>query len=51
MMNWKALVAVGVLSVLAGILALVFPLPASLTVNAFVGASLLAVGVLGAWGR
>lgn len=49
-MNWKALVAVGVLSVLAGILALVFPLPASLTVNAFVGASLLAVGVLGAWG-
>ena len=47
MPNWGILVTVGVLSILAGIVALAFPLPASLTVNAFVGVSLLAFGVLG----
>ncbi len=48
MPNWGLLVLVGVLSLIAGFVALVFPLPASLTVTAFVGASLLIVGILGA---
>jgi uncharacterized membrane protein HdeD (DUF308 family) len=47
MSNWGLMVFVGVLSVVAGAFALLFPLPASLTVTAFVGASLMAVGVLG----
>ena len=47
MSNWGLMVVVGVLSVVAGAVALLFPLPASLTVTAFVGASLMAVGVLG----
>lgn len=50
MSNWGILVLVGILSVLAGIVALAFPLPASLTVNAFVGASLAIAGILGAIG-
>ncbi|MFT4150726.1 MAG: DUF308 domain-containing protein [Paracoccaceae bacterium] len=50
MPNWGILVIVGVLSILAGIVALAFPLPASLTVNAFVGASLAVAGVLGTIG-
>jgi len=50
MPNWKLIITVGVLAILAGIVALVFPLPASLTVNAFVGASLAIAGALGAWG-
>ena len=48
MPNWGLLVLVGVLSLIAGGVALLFPLPATLTVTAFVGASLLVVGVLGA---
>lgn len=48
MSNWGLLVLVGVLSVIAGVVALLFPLPATLTVTAFVGASLLFVGLLGA---
>lgn len=50
MTHWKHLVIVGVLAILAGIVALVFPLPASLTVNAFVGAGLVVAGVAGALG-
>jgi uncharacterized membrane protein HdeD (DUF308 family) len=50
MSNWKLTVVVGVLAILAGIVALIFPLPASLTVNAFVGASLVVAGLLGALG-
>lgn len=50
MKGWGILVAVGALSILAGIVALAFPLPASLTVNAFVGASLVIAGMVGGWG-
>jgi uncharacterized membrane protein HdeD (DUF308 family) len=44
------LMVVGGLAILVGIVALVFPLPASLTVNAFVGAALVVAGIAGALG-
>lgn len=44
------LMVVGGLAILAGIVALVFPLPASLTVNALVGAGLVVAGITGALG-
>ncbi len=44
------LMVVGGLAILAGIVALVFPLPASLTVNALVGAGLVVAGITGAVG-
>lgn len=50
MRGWVLLVLVGVLSLAAGVIALAFPLPASLTVNAFVGAALAIAGAAGAWG-
>lgn len=49
MSNWTMLVLVGALSVVAGLIALLFPLPASLTVTGFVGASLMVVGALGTY--
>lgn len=49
MPNWLILVLVGAVSLLAGLIALLFPLPASLTLNAFVGTGLLLAGALGAW--
>lgn len=50
MPNWSILTLVGVLALLAGLIALIFPLPASLTLNAFVGTGLLLAGALGFWG-
>lgn len=50
MPNPNAMIAIGALALLAGVLALAFPLPASLTVNAFVGAGLLLAGLFGALG-
>lgn len=50
MRGWVLLVVVGILSLVAGVVALAFPLPASLTVNAFVGAALVVAGAAGAWG-
>lgn len=44
------LMVVGGLAILAGIVALVFPLPASFTVNALVGAGLVVAGITGAVG-
>ncbi|WP_395540770.1 HdeD family acid-resistance protein [Neotabrizicola sp. sgz301269] len=44
------LMVVGGLAILAGIVALAFPLPASLTVNALVGAALVVAGIAGALG-
>jgi uncharacterized membrane protein HdeD (DUF308 family) len=44
------LMVVGGLAILIGIVALVFPLPASLTVNALVGAALVVAGIAGALG-
>ena len=50
MSEWLILVLVGLLSIIAGAIALLFPLPASLTLNAFVGASLAIGGALGLFG-
>jgi uncharacterized membrane protein HdeD (DUF308 family) len=44
------LMVVGGLAILIGVVALVFPLPASLTVNALVGAALVVAGIAGALG-
>jgi uncharacterized membrane protein HdeD (DUF308 family) len=44
------LMVVGGLAILIGFVALVFPLPASLTVNALVGAALVVAGIAGALG-
>lgn len=44
-----ALTIAGIVSILAGIFALVFPLPASIAVTIFVGWSFLLSGVLGLW--
>ncbi|WP_225026263.1 HdeD family acid-resistance protein [Xinfangfangia pollutisoli] len=50
MTHWKQVVVVGVLAILAGLVALIFPLPASLTLNAFVGAGLVVAGLVGLLG-